>query len=74
MGSIFKKSIKSNNFSVMGISIMIISLVGFFENIFDVKEMALKNNELLVLIFSLIVGTMIGDAMQLQIVLIRYHW
>lgn len=67
VGSIFKKSIKLNNFSVLGISIMIISLVGFFENIFDVKEMALKNNELLVLIFSLIVGTMIGDAMQLKI-------
>lgn len=66
VGSIFKERIKLNNFSVLGISIMIISLVGFFENILYVKEMALKSNELLVLIFSLIIGTMIGDAIKLE--------
>lgn len=66
LGSIFKEHIKFKNFAVLSISIMIISLVGFFENIFDIKEMVLKSNELLVVVFALIIGTMIGDAMQLE--------
>jgi len=66
IGSIFKERIRLNNFTVLGISIMIISLVGFFENIFDVNATILKSNELLVVVFSLIIGTLIGDAIQLE--------
>ena len=65
-GSIFKDRIKLKNFTVLGISIMIISLVGFFENIFDINAMMLKSNDLLVVVFSLIIGTIIGDAIQLE--------
>ena len=36
IGSIFKERIRLKNFTVLGISIMIISLVGFFENIFSI--------------------------------------
>ena len=66
IGGIFKESIKFKNFTVLGISIMIISLVGFFENIFDINAMMLKSNDLLVVVFSLIIGTIIGDAIQLE--------
>lgn len=66
LGSIFKKVIKFTNLTVFAISIMIISMVGFFENIFDVTEVALKSNELLVVIFSLIIGSIIGDALKLD--------
>ena len=65
-GSIFKDRIKLKNFTVLGISIMIISLVGFFENIFNINAMMLKSSELLVVVFSLIIGTLIGDAIQLE--------
>lgn len=66
LGGIFKERIQFKNFSVLSIGIMIISLVGFFENIFNVNEMALKSDELLVVIFALIIGTLLGDAIKLE--------
>ena len=65
-GNIFKERIKLKNFTVLGIAIMIISIVGFFENIFDVNGMILKSNDLLVVVFALIIGTILGDAIQLE--------
>ena len=65
-GNIFKERIKFKNFTVFGIAIMIISIVGFFENIFDVNGMILKSNYLLVVVFALIIGTILGDAIQLE--------
>lgn len=66
VGSVFKERIKFKNFTVFGIAIMIISIVGFFENIFDVNGMILKSNDLLVVVFALIIGTILGDAIQLE--------
>ena len=66
LGGIFKERIRFKNFTVLSISIMIISLVGFFENIFDVSEVELKSGELLVVIFSLIIGTALGDMLKLK--------
>lgn len=65
-GSIFKERIKIKNFTVFGIAIMIISIVGFFENIFDINGMMLKSNDLLVIVFALIIGTILGDVVQLE--------
>ena len=65
-GDVCRARIKLRNFTVLSISIMIISLVGFFENVFDVSGITLKSNELLVIVFSLIIGTTLGDAMQLE--------
>ena len=66
LGSIFKERIKFKNFAVLGIAIMIISMVGFFENVFDINGMTLKSNDLLVIVFALIIGTILGDAIQLE--------
>ena len=66
LGGLFKERIKFKNFTVFGISIIIISIVGFFENIFDINEMLLKSNDLLVIVFALIIGTTIGDVIQLE--------
>ena len=65
-GSIFNKHVKLKKFTVFGIAIMIISIVGFFENIFDINGMVLKSNDLLVIIFALIIGTILGDVIQLE--------
>lgn len=65
-GSTFKRFLKFDNFAILGIGIMIISIVGFFENIFDIREMVLKSDDLIVVVFALIVGTVLGDAMQLE--------
>ncbi len=66
LGSIFKERVKFKNFTVLAISIMIISLVGFFENIYDIEGLSLESNYLIVVIFALIVGTVLGDMMQLD--------
>lgn len=66
IGDKFKKRIVFKNFAILGICIMIISMVGFFENIFDVKDMALKSDSLLVVVFSLVIGTVAGDLLKLE--------
>lgn len=66
LGGAFKEYIKLKNFTVLSISIMIISLVGFFENIYNINEMALQSNDLLVVVFALIIGTSLGDFLQLE--------
>lgn len=60
LGNIFKSKIKNNNFSILAVCIMIIGAVGFIENIFDINEMTLKSNSLLVIIFSLLIGNIVG--------------
>lgn len=65
-GSVFKEKIRFNNFTILGISIMIISMVSFLENVFCVTQMTLKSNELLIVIFSLIIGSAMGDLMHLE--------
>lgn len=66
LGSFFRGRQIFKNFTVLGISIMIISLVGFFENIFDVSGISLKSDALLVVVYALILGTVLGDALQLE--------
>lgn len=66
VGNTFKRHIKLKDFTLLSICIMIISIVGFFENIFDINGVTLKSNELLVLIFSLIIGSVLGDAIHLE--------
>ena len=66
LGSLFKKTIKLNNLAIFGVGIMIISIVGFFENIFDVSDMVLKSNELLIVVFSLITGSVIGECLKID--------
>ena len=66
LGSAFKNRIRLKNFSALGIGIMIISMVGFFENIYDVKDISLESDNLLVVVFSLIIGIVLGDAIKLE--------
>ena len=65
-GSVFKEKINFKNFAVLGIAIMIISLVGFLENIFGVEGAVLKSDDLLIVIFALILGTLLGDVLRLD--------
>ena len=66
LGSVFKEKVNFKNFAILGISIMIISLVGFIENIFGVEGFALKSHDLLVVVFALIIGTILGDLLKLD--------
>ena len=66
IGAVFREHIKIKSFMIFGISIMIISIVSFFENIFDITNIGLKSNELLLVVFALIIGTTIGDVLQVE--------
>ncbi len=66
VGNIVKKKISVKKFAVFGISVSIISLVSFIENIFQVQNQALKGEHLYVLIFSLVGGYFIGDTLHLE--------
>lgn len=66
IGSIFKKKAYINDLTVLAISIMLISIVGFLENIFDISEMQLTSNALMIVIFSLIAGSIIGEFIHIE--------
>ena len=66
IGLVVKKGISVKKFAIFGISVSIISLVSFIENVFQVQEQSLKGEYLYVLIFSLIVGYFVGDALKLD--------
>lgn len=68
-GSIFKEKVNFKNFGILGIAIMIISLVGFIENIFGIEGLALKSDDLLVVVFALVTGTVLGDVLMLDVTL-----
>lgn len=72
LGSIFKERVLFKNFLVLGISIMIISMVGFLENIFCVADMGLESANLMIVVFSLIIGSWIGDAIHIDARLSRF--
>lgn len=61
IGSVFKSRISNNNLGILGISIIITSLVGFFENIYNVSEGRLESAGLVVVLLSLIMGNILGE-------------
>ena len=66
VGLVAKKGLAVKKFAIFGVSVSIISLVSFIENVFMVKDQALKGEYLYVLIFSLVVGYFIGDGLKLD--------
>lgn len=66
MGSKFKQRVLMKNFSVLGISIMLMSMVGFLENVFDIADKKLVSDNLMIIVFSLIVGSILGEVIKLD--------
>jgi len=65
LGACLRKKISFKNFSVLGIGIMIISLVGFFENIYNITDSRLESTNLIIVILSMIIGNWIGESLHL---------
>ena len=65
IGSRMKRSVSSATFDILGIGIMILSLVGFIEGIFNVSTNTLESTGLVTVVLSLIIGSWIGDRLQL---------
>ena len=66
MGNVLKKYIKINNMAVLAVVIMIISLVGVVSNLLTVSENSLQSENLLVVVFCLMIGTLIGEKIGLE--------
>lgn len=66
IGSIFKTRVSKKTLCIMGISIMIISLCGFLENIFDVSGKSIESADLMVVVFALIIGSLLGESLHIE--------
>ena len=66
LGGKLKKGISRENNRILGIGIMIISLVGFFENIYLVTGGTIASDNLLVVLFTYMIGSRLGEWMGLE--------
>lgn len=66
LGAAFKERVLFKNFFVLGISIMIISFAGFFENMFSVVNAQLESGNLMIVVFSLIIGSYLGEKIHID--------
>lgn len=70
LGSIFGDKLKSRipmqNITILGISVMLISLVGMLENVFTVSEHNIKSSDLIIVVLALLAGSLIGEAFKID--------
>lgn len=66
IGSFIKKGISLKKFSIFGICVSLISIVGFIENIFQINDAVLKSQRLYTIVFSLLIGYFIGEVFKLE--------
>ncbi len=60
-GSVFKSKLHFENTSIFGVCVILISTIGFIENIFGVSEKNLESTGLFVVVFALIIGWTFGE-------------
>ncbi len=70
LGSLFggklQKSAISKNCNILAIAIMLVSLVGFLENVYNVQGESIASDNLLVVLFSFFIGSKIGEIMRIE--------
>ncbi|MBQ8197088.1 MAG: DUF554 family protein [Clostridia bacterium] len=66
LGTILKGKLSNKLCVICGISVIILSAVGFLENIFLVTSQSLSNDSLIILILALIIGYLFGEALKLE--------
>ena len=66
IGCIIKKELSVKKFAIFGVCVAIISLVSFFENVYQVENDYLKGTNLYILVFALILGYFIGELFKLE--------
>lgn len=64
-GGKFQKCIRSNQNSILAIGIMILSIVGFLENVYNVTGENIVSENLLIVLFAFLLGSVIGDRLHL---------
>ena len=66
LGNKLKNRISFNNFVPLGVAIMLMSLMGFFENVLNVSNNKINANSTIIIVFSLIIGNYIGDFLKID--------
>lgn len=66
LGGRLKKGMSRENNCILGIGIMIVSLVGFFENIYRISGESIASENLMIVLFAYLIGSRLGDAMHLE--------
>lgn len=66
LGGKLHKKMSRENFQILGIAIMIVSLVGFFENMYNVDGKNISSENLIVVLLAYILGTKMGEYLHLE--------
>ena len=56
LGSVLRKTVSKDKFRILGICIVIVSVVGFFENVYTVQNGKLISGSLTLLLIAFIIG------------------
>lgn len=65
-GSKLQKRTSSLNYNILAIAIIIVSLVGFLENVYNVQGENIVSENLLVVLFSFLIGSKIGEKLCIE--------
>ena len=65
-GGKFHKKMSRENFHILGIAIMILSLVGFLENMYNVEGTRISSENLIIVLFAYIMGNKLGEMLRLE--------
>ena len=71
IGSVVKKKFSINKNVIFGISVLIVSSVGFLENVFNVNGSVLSSENLIIIVLSLVLGYFLGDLLKIEDKLIK---
>lgn len=66
LGSKLQKSITEESERTLGICIVIVSLVGFFENIYRIQGQTITSESLMIVLLAFLVGSKLGEALHLE--------
>lgn len=66
IGGFCKNKLKFKINLYLAIAVMIISLLGFLENIFMISDGRLLSSNMLIVIFSLVIGSCLGDFLKIE--------
>ena len=66
LGSLCKKKLVPQNFSIFGICVSIISLVSFIENMFQITNHSFESSHLYTVILALAAGYTVGELLKLE--------
>ena len=66
LGNRLRNLMSAEKFRMLGICIVIVSLVGFFENVYTLKDEKLVSENLILLLFAFMVGNELGERLHIK--------